>query len=76
MIKKILSIVAFFYCFLFPLWVSAQVSATEKKYTAFDMRRNGKIYVLAACMLIILTGLILYLIRLDRKIRKLEKEMK
>ena len=37
------------------------------------MKENGKIYVVIAVMLTILAGLILYLIRLDRKISKLEK---
>ncbi len=38
------------------------------------MRSNGKIYVVIAVILTILTGLILYVVRLDRKISKLEKE--
>jgi hypothetical protein len=38
------------------------------------MRSNGKIYVVVAVVLTILFGLIAYLIRLDRKISKLEKE--
>ena len=38
------------------------------------MRSNGRIYVVIAVMLTILAGLILYLVRLDRKISKLEKE--
>ncbi|MGH2553087.1 MAG: CcmD family protein [Chitinophagaceae bacterium] len=38
------------------------------------MRSNGSIYVVVAVVTIILTGLILYLFRLDRKISKLEKE--
>ena len=38
------------------------------------MRSNGKIYVVIAVILTILTGLILYVVRLDRKINKLEKE--
>lgn len=38
------------------------------------MRSNGRIYVVIAVVLTILIGLFLYLIRLDRKIRKLEKE--
>ena len=71
-----LSPVLLFACLLLPAWISAQVTRAEKEFTAFDMRRNGKIYVLVACMLIILTGLILYLVRLDRKIVKLEKEIK
>ena len=38
------------------------------------MRSNGRIYVVIAVILTILIGLIIYLIRLDRKITKLEKE--
>jgi hypothetical protein len=38
------------------------------------MRSNGKIYVVVAVVLTILFGLIAYLIRLDSKISKLEKE--
>jgi CcmD family protein len=37
------------------------------------MRSNGKIYVVIAVILAIFTGIILYLVRLDRKISKLEK---
>jgi len=37
------------------------------------MKENGKIYVVIAVMLTILAGLVLYLIRLDRKISRLEK---
>ena len=37
------------------------------------MKENGKIYVVIAVMLTILAGLVLYLIRIDRKISKLEK---
>ena len=40
---------------------------------ADEMRSNGRIYVVVAVMLTILTGLILYLVRLDRKISKWEK---
>ncbi|MET0636213.1 MAG: CcmD family protein [Chitinophagaceae bacterium] len=38
------------------------------------MRSSGRIYVVVAVMLTILAGLIIYLIRLDRKITRLEKE--
>ena len=37
------------------------------------MKENGKIYVVIAVMLTILAGLVLYLVRLERKISKLEK---
>jgi len=38
------------------------------------MESNGKIYVVVAVVLVILIGLFAYLIYLDRKIAKLEKE--
>jgi hypothetical protein len=38
------------------------------------MRSNGRIYVVIAVLLTILSGLIIYLIRLDRRISRLEKE--
>jgi MFS superfamily sulfate permease-like transporter len=41
---------------------------------ADGMRQSGKIYVVIAVILTILAGLIFYLVRLDRKISRLEKE--
>jgi len=41
---------------------------------ADTMRSNGRIYVVVAVVVVILIGLILYLVRLDRKIAKMEKE--
>jgi len=38
------------------------------------MRSNGKIYVVVAVVVTILIGLFIYLISMDRKIGKLEKE--
>lgn len=49
----------------------AQGQGTEM---ADVMRSNGRIYVVVAVVVTILVGLILYLVRLDRKITKLEKE--
>jgi hypothetical protein len=37
------------------------------------LRQNGKIYVVVAVILTIFVGIIIYLIRLDKKISKLEK---
>lgn len=51
------------------------VHAQEKESgLGHTMRSNGRIYVVVAVMLAILIGLILYLVRLDRKISKLEKD--
>ncbi len=38
------------------------------------MRSNGRIYVVVAVVVTILIGLILYMVRLDRKMTKLEKD--
>lgn len=43
---------------------------------ADEMRSNGKIYVVVAVLTTIFLGIILYLIRLDKKLSKLEKEIK
>lgn len=37
------------------------------------MRSNGKIFVVMAVAIVIVLGLFIYLINLDRKIKKLEK---
>ena len=52
-------------------WVQAQEAKTAFGET---MRSNGRIYVVIAVMLTILAGLILYLVRLEKKLGKLEKE--
>lgn len=63
--KKLFGILAFT---LFALLVKAQ-----QVEMADVMKDNGKIYVVIAVMLTILAGLVLYLVRLDRRISKLEK---
>jgi uncharacterized membrane protein len=40
------------------------------------MRSNGKIYVVVAVCLTILVGLFIYVMLLDRRIRKMERENK
>jgi len=42
---------------------------------ADEMRSNGKIYVVVAVILTIFAGIIFYLIRLDRKMTNLEKNI-
>ena len=43
---------------------------------ATDLRSSGKIYVVALVLLTIFIGIGIYLIALDRRIKKLEKETK
>ena len=71
MIKKFFATIPFSSSVLL---IQAQEAAGQKSVMADLMRNNGKIYVVIAVMLTILTGLIGYMIRLDRKISKLEKE--
>jgi hypothetical protein len=53
------------------LWASAQNDGASDQATG--MRSEGKIYVVVAVAVTILLGLIIYMIRLDRKLTKLEK---
>ena len=60
--------------FALGYFVAAQAQDGAANANTDVMRSNGKIYVVVAVVLTILFGLFAYLIRLDRKISKLEKE--
>jgi len=64
------SIITLILVLLNTLAVQAQSTDTEM---ADVMRSNGKIYVVVLVLATIFAGIILYLVRLDRKISKLEK---
>jgi len=73
--KKIYQISCTIIALTAALSLNAQNGMEDKKVEMADaMRSNGKIYVVVAVLVIILSGLILYVARLDRKISKLEKE--
>lgn len=55
--------------------VMAQQGDNEVIEMADTLRASGKIYVVVLVVTVILTGLIVYLIRLDKKVSKLEKEV-
>jgi uncharacterized transporter YbjL len=58
------------------LFVSTVLQAQGKisePEMADTFRSNGKIYVVIAVILVIFAGIIAYLIRLDRKISRIEK---
>lgn len=66
-----------FFCWVMVLRVMAQTDTTNKPVEMADgLRANGKIYVVVMVLVTILAGLIFYVIRLDRKIGRLEKESK
>jgi hypothetical protein len=58
---------------LFSLTAFGQQSNTVEMADKF--REEGKIYVVVAVVLIILIGMLTYVILLDRKISKLEREV-
>lgn len=69
-VKNVFSLLAMT---MVTLFVQAQ-DDTVKSGFSDTMRSNGRIYVVIAVILTILIGLILYLVRLDKKISKFEKE--
>ena len=63
--------------FIFALCLSVALQAQETAATSTTdegwMRSEAKIYVVGAVVLTILLGLIIYVIRIDRKLSKLER---
>jgi CcmD family protein len=75
--KKIYTLVFLLFCQVLALPLVAQDSAGGQKVEMADrFRADGKIYVVVFVLGTILLGLILYVVRLDRKITKLEKDIK
>lgn len=54
---------------------NATQSVTNEVEMADTFRQEGKIYVVVAVILLIFSGLIIYTIRIDQKVSKLEKEL-
>ncbi len=57
---------------MFSLISFAQTTSTQQHEPTDFMRSNGKVYVVVAVIVTIVTGLFIYLVNLDRKITKLE----
>jgi len=57
------------------LYLSGTTLAQDKVEMADVFRANGKIYVVVAVLSLILIGIFLFLINLDRKVKKMEKEV-
>ncbi len=64
--KRIATII--FLLIITPLFVSAEPEMADA------MRANGKIYVVVTVLATIFAGIFAYLVYLDRKISRLEKE--
>ena len=63
-------------CCISVVMYAQDSTSTKKVEMADQLRASGKIYVVIAVLVTILLGLIAYVIRLDRKIVRLEKESK
>lgn len=65
-----------FFLLLNVLTIFAQNTTAETVEMADLMRSNGKIYVVVLVLGVILTGIIVYLINLDKKISRMENRIK
>jgi len=54
--------------------IEANASATDIEM-ADRLRADGKIYIVVACVLVVLAGMIFYLISLDKKVSNLERQI-
>ncbi len=66
MLKRVLSSIVFLVAFV-------QASFAQGVQMAEGMRSDGKIYVVVGVLLIIFIGLVVYLISIDKKLKKLEE---
>ncbi len=63
------------------LWLSVLnassllAQSADEVAMADTFRQEGKIYVVVAVMLLIFSGLVIYAIRIDQKVSRLEKEL-
>ncbi|WP_375417880.1 CcmD family protein [uncultured Hymenobacter sp.] len=59
-----------------PLLAQTAQAAADTPEMADALRQSGKIYVVVLVILLILGGLLFYLVRLDRKVGRLEQELR
>lgn len=70
MFKKLILVLFVFLNSIFRAVAQDQVDMADV------MRENGKIYVVVAVAAVVMLGLIIYLISIDRKVSKLENNSK
>ena len=79
MIKKLINILIL--CFLLNFFsafqdIQAQEYTTNEVEMADKMRSDGKIYVVIVVVAVVFTGITIFAINTDRKVTRLEKEVK
>ena len=62
------------YSFLLPFFLTVPAFSQDVEM-ADALRSEGKIYVVVIILLVIIIGLIIYLVRIDRKTSQLEEKM-
>ena len=65
-----------FFLLFFVLIANMTAFAQDDFEMADTFRSDGKIYVVIAVLLVIFTGIVAYLVHLDRKLKRLEKNQK
>ncbi len=68
---KLYKYITLIFLAILPLMTQAQ-----QVEMADDFRKDGKIYVVVTVAAVILAGLFVYLFLLDRKVSKIEKQLK
>jgi CcmD family protein len=77
MYKKVKALFSLFVAQLLSLSLWAQGDTSGRPVEMADkFRADGKIYVVIVVVLVILSGIFIYVARLDRKITRFEKEIK
>ena len=61
---------------LLPALQAAAQAASDTPEMADALRSSGKIYVVVAVVTVVLAGLLAFLVSLDRKVSRLERELK
>lgn len=75
MAKYFKTALLFLFSFVASCITFAQNTAANQPVEMADtMRSNGKIYVVVAVLSTVLVGIVLYLVRLEKKVKALEKE--
>lgn len=67
--KKLVSLIMMMLCF-----VAVKAQNGQDVEMADAMRSEGKIYVVIGTIVIVFTGLAIYLFSIDRRLKKIEKE--
>lgn len=63
------------FAFLSLLLIPALMQAQSDIAMADTMRQEGKIYVVVAVLAVIFTGIVVFLISLERRIARMEKQI-